>query len=536
MKRILPQSLLVLGFLLAPLLFFAQSKDKPKDHWQHLDLSSEGVFGISTEKAYQLLKNRTAVPVLVAVIDGGIDIEHEDLKEVIWTNTKEIPGNAKDDDGNGYVDDVHGWSFIGSEKGNVQFDNTELVRLLRKLKPKYESALNSTPFSPEERKEFEQYQRLITDYAAELEAAKGGFYSISLFKKTLQEILEKMGKSSPKLADFENYKATNDLESRALKAVKSSLKEDPDFEKLKKELDESFQQYDVRLKYHLNMEYDSRSMVGDDYTNSSERYYGSPDVKGPDAEHGTHVAGIIGAVRNNGKGLNGIADRVQIMPLRVVPDGDERDKDVANAIRYAVDNGAKIINMSFGKAHVWDKAVVDSALRYAQAKDVLLVHAAGNDAKNIDIAKNYPTRYYTDSTGLNVGMAAAWMEVGASGWEDDEHLVAEFSNYGKKNVDVFAPGVQIYSSIPGSAYKQINGTSMAAPVVSGLAAILRSYFPELSATAVKDLIIQSVQKVDQKVKLKAEQGASRLHFSEICVSAGVVNAAKAVEMAMKSSR
>ena len=536
MKWKLYQSLIFVCLSVLPLTFLGQSKDKPENNWHHLDLKSDGIFGISTEKAYQLLKNRTAKPVIVAVIDGGIDIEHEDLKEVIWVNEKEIPGNGKDDDANGYTDDVHGWSFIGSEKGNVQYDNTEMVRLLRKLKPTYETALNSTPFSPEERKEFELYQRLISDYMAQLEQAKAGFYSISLFKKTLQEIVDKIVTSSPKLADFEDYKAENDLENRALKAIKSSLKEEPDFGKLKEEIDETLKHYDTQLKYHLNLDYDPRAIVGDRYEDSSERSYGSPDVKGPDAEHGTHVAGIIAAVRNNGKGLDGVANQVKIMALRVVPDGDERDKDVANAIRYAVDNGAKIINMSFGKAYVWNKAVVDSAVQYAQAKDVMLVHAAGNDAKNTDITKNYPNRFYSDSTGLNMGMAQAWIEVGASGWENNEELAADFSNYGKKSVHVFAPGVQIYSSIPDSKYKQINGTSMAAPVVSGLAAMLRSYFPQLSAIAVKDLIVQSVQKVEQKVKVRGEQGNTRLIFSELCSSGGIINAQKAVEMALKTTK
>ena len=303
------------------------------------------------------------------------------------------------------------------------------------------------------------------------------------------------------------------MESRTLKAIKSSLKEVADFGKLKEEIDETFKHYDTQLKYHLNLDYDPRAMVGDRYEDNSERFYGSPDVKGPDAEHGTHVAGIIAAIRNNEKGLDGVADQVKIMALRVIPDGDERDKDVA-----------------------WSKAVGESAVRYAQAKDVLLVHAAGNDAKNTDISKNYPTRFYSDSTGLNMGMAQAWLEVGASGWENNEELAADFSNYGKKSVHVFAPGVKIYSSVPDSKYKQINGTSMAAPVVSGLAAILRSYFPKLSAIEVKDLIVQSVQKVEQKVKVKGDQGNTRLSFSDLCSSGGIINAQKAVEMALKTTK
>ena len=254
-------------------------------------------------------------------------------------------------------------------------------------------------------------------------------------------------------------------------------------------------------------------------------------MKGPDADHGTHVAGIIGANRTNRLGIKGVSDNVLIMAVRAVPNGDERDKDVANSIRYAVDNGARIINMSFGKAHSPHKAVVDSAIRYAMAKDVLLVHAAGNEAKDIDKNKNYPSKYYSDSTGLNVGAAGAWIEVGASGWKNDEDLVASFSNYGKKTVDVFAPGVKINSTMPGSKYKENDGTSMAAPVVSGLAALIRSYYPSLTALQVKDIIMESVTKVPQKVKVRDEMGKKKVSFSEVCVSGGIVNAYNALKLA-----
>lgn len=515
---------------------FAQKKEKPVANWQNLDYKTDGVFGISTEKAYTLVQKKSPQAVIVAVIDGGVDIEHEDLKARIWTNTKEIPGNGKDDDANGYIDDVHGWSFIGSAKGNVQYDNMELTRLIRKYKPKYESALNSTAFSPQERKEFELYQQLITDYMAQWEEAQNYFNNIGFFRKTLKEILAKMAVQSPSVQDFENYSPAGEVEKELIKSVKSALKDEPAFKKFYDEMEEAYKAYEVKLNYQLNLDYDSRDLVGDNYQDSKERFYGNSDVKGPDAEHGTHVAGIIGAVRNNGVGIQGVADQVWIMPLRVVPDGDERDKDVANAIRYAVDNGAKIINMSFGKSYVWDKSVVDEAVRYAQSKDVLLVHAAGNDAKNTDVAKNYPTRFYSDSTGLTTGSAANWIEVGASGWKNDETIMAVFSNYGKKNVDVFAPGVEINSTIPESKYKENNGTSMAAPVVSGLAALLRAYFPKLNAQEVKEIILKSVTKIDQKVKVKAEGGTLRVPFSEVCLTGGVVNAYRAVELAIKTSR
>ena len=512
---------------------FAQQKDTPPANWQHLDLQQNGVLGMSTDKAYELLKNKSAKPVIVAVIDGGIDTSHVDLKPILWRNEREIAGNGVDDDKNGFVDDMHGWNFIGSAKGNVQYDNMELVRWVRKLQPKYETALNSTPFSSAERKEFEFYQGLVTDYMAQLEEAKSTLSSVTYFRQILGDILSKITAKTPNIADFERYKPFSDSEEQVLKAVKDALKDDADFSKFMKELEEVYTSYTAKVLYQLNLEYDPRSIVGDDYTNASQHVYGNADVMGPDAEHGTHVAGIIGAIRTNDLGIKGVADKVQIMAIRVVPDGDERDKDVANSIRYAVDNGAKVINMSFGKPYVWNKQVVDDAVRYAQSKDVLLVHAAGNDAKNIDVAKNYPTRFYSDSTGLITGMADTWIEVGASSWKNDENLVAEFSNFGKKNVDVFAPGVKINSTVPHGAYEDNDGTSMAAPMVSGLAALLRSYFPKLSALQVKALILKSVYKVPQKVKITEDGHSVRVAFSDVCSSGGVVNTYNAVLEALK---
>ncbi|MHB1177113.1 MAG: S8 family peptidase [Daejeonella sp.] len=521
-----------------PLISFAQNsnEESPKANWQNLDLKADGVFGISTEKAYnELLKGKSSTPVVVAVIDGGIDENHEDLKKVMWINSKEIAGNGIDDDKNGYIDDVNGWNFIGSAKGNVHHDNMELVRLIVKLQPKYAAALNSTPFTQKERKEFELYKKLITDYMAKLQSAQLGLQNTTLLLKYLDEIIAKMENQNPSAEDFIAYKSANDLESEVLKFVKPELKK-RSYKDFRDELDEGFKFYDTQIKYHLNLEFDPRKdSVGDNYANSTEKFYGNNDITGPDAEHGSHVAGIIAAVRNNNLGIKGVADNVKIMAIRAVPDGDERDKDVANSIRYAVDNGAKIINMSFGKSYSWDKKVVDEAVKYAASKDVLLVHAAGNDGKNTEKDDNVPNRLYADSTGVTMGTAEGWIEVGASGWKNDEDLVASFSNYGGKSVDVFAPGVKINSTLPDSKYKENDGTSMASPVVAGLAALIRSYYPLLTAVQVKDIIVNSVTKVEQKVKIKEDGSSSRVPFSQISVSGGIVNAYNALLLAEKSN-
>lgn len=528
-------------FLLLSIPFglHAQKKDTPPANWHNLDLTTNGVLGISTEKAYDLLlKTKKSVPVIVAVIDGGVDVEHEDLKDNLWINVRDSLGNGVDADGNGYINDKYGWNFLGNANGeNVQYDNLEVTRLMREYEPKYISVLPSTSLGEQERREFEAYQRMVTDYANKLNRAQSGQISYHILKRTTDIIKTKIGKETPSRADFGKYKAQNDLEKRVLKVIKSELKDEPDFHKFYEELEEAIEYFDNQINYHLNKEYDSRPIVGDHYEDSSERNYGNPDVKGPDADHGTHVAGIIGAVRNNGLGIQGIVQDVQIMSLRAVPDGDERDKDVANAIRYAVENGARVINMSFGKSFPKDKRAVDEAVRFAMEQDVLIVHAAGNDGLDLDWNPNFPNKHFVDSLGINQGTADAWITVGATQWKNDKNLVATFSNYGKKSVDVFAPGVKIYSTMPESTYEDAQGTSMAAPVVAGLAGLIRSYYPGLSALQVKDIIMQSVTPVKHRVRVKGSDGRiKRVRMTDISVTGGVVNAYQALILAEKMAQ
>ncbi|MCT1531157.1 MULTISPECIES: S8 family peptidase [Sphingobacterium] len=525
---------LALGIL--PTLGFSQDKtSKTPENWYNLDFQKDGYMGISTEKAQELLKGKKANPVIVAVLDGGVDIQHEDLKDVLWTNPKEIPGNGKDDDGNGYIDDVHGWNFIGGKDGkNVDQDNLEVTRLIRIYEPKYISVLPSTPLSEKERREFVAYQKMITDYTTKMEEASFGKVNYGGLKTELDGIVKTIGKDVKDItkADLDAYQTTSDRQKMVIRVAKKEL-DNGSFEKFYNDVSDGVKYFTDQADFHLNKEFDPRGIVGDNYEDASERIYGNNDVKGPDAEHGTHVAGIIGAKRNNNKGVNGVADNVQIMAVRLVPNGDERDKDVANGIRYAVDNGAKVINMSFGKGYVYNKKTVDDAVKYAESKDVLLVHAAGNDAQDNDKEKNYPTKYFTDSLDAVVGEAKNWITVGATGLKQDSDLLAEFSNYGYRSVDVFAPGVKINSTIPESKYKENQGTSMAAPVVAGLAAMIRAYYPTLTAEQVKEVIMKSVTKVDQKVKVKSEGGSKRVYLDEISVSGGIVNAYKAIEEANK---
>jgi cell wall-associated protease len=572
---------LLIVFISFQLSTFAQSKDVTlPENWYNLDLTKDGYFGISTEKAYnEILKGKSPKSkIVVAVIDGGVEPNHEDLKAAIWVNEKEIPDNGIDDDGNGYIDDINGWNFIGSKKGNLAYDNLELVRIYRKLNPKYRSTIKSTKLDSVGEEEFALYNKVTSEFGKKYDDADQNFRVLSAINKVLDSVATANKKPVPSLADIESYTASDEMEEQVKKIIRTGSKRSNGFDKFYKEVKDAYRQYDIMLRYNLNPAYDQRAeLVGDNYENSRERIYGNNDVMGPNAEHGTHVSGIIAARRNNNIGINGIADNVSIMAIRVVPEGDERDKDVANGIRYAVDNGARIINMSFGKSFKWDKPVVDEAVKYAESKNVLLVHAAGNDNQNTDREDNYPNKYFetpeavayqkkhkqkindiiketpkptvqrpyngadviktikkieVDTAKFNLPHANNWIEVGASAYKSDADLKASFSNYGKYNVDVFAPGFMIKSTVPKSKYEEFDGTSMAAPVVSGMAAVILSYYPELKAPQVRDIIIKSVVKVAYKVKLKDEFETSlKVPFSELCRSGGVANLYNALKIA-----
>ncbi len=519
------KSIFFVGLIaLNPIQLWAQIK--PKANWYNLDLKQDSIFGVSTEKAYsELLKGKKAKPVIVAVLDGGVDYLHEDLKRIMWKNTKEKIGNGIDDDKNGYIDDIYGWNFLGGKSGSIEHETLEVTRLVVRDQARFVGK-NPESLNPAEKADYEQYLKNRNYVEAELGTARSNYAGILGFKSALEPVIKKIGKENPSLADFENFKPTTDIETRIKSTILSILK-DYDFKDFyENQILEGIKYYEGQIKYNYNLEFNPRTIVGDNPNDSQERYYGNADVKGPDAGHGTHVAGIIAGDRHNNLGIMGVSDQALIMAVRNVPNGDERDKDVANAIRYAVDNGAKIINMSFGKSYVWDKAAVDEAVRYAMSKDVLLVQAAGNDNKDIDVDPNYPSRIF-----LNGEIAKGYITVGASNWTNDEELKAEFSNYGKRNVDVFAPGVKINSTIPENKYKEENGTSMAAPVVSGVAAIIRAYYPKLTAEQVKEIIMKTVTKVNGNVRFLKKESPVSVPFSELCVSGGVVNAYEALKLA-----
>ena len=504
-------------------VFIPKTPERPTEDelktWPHQDLLTTGYPGISLQKAYDILKGRKSEKVIVGVIDSGIDINHEDLKSVIWTNPKEIPGNGIDDDKNGYVDDIHGWNFLG----DIAEENLEIVRIIK-------SGNTSNP----------DYQRALEKYEQEVKDANESLEYYGQLEQAIvkadQFIKNKLGKSTYTIEDLQNIAASaSDRESQdAVRLTGFLIDRFGSVEEGKTELSEGKKHYETKLKFHLNKDANFRAVLKDNPNDINDRNYGNNNVIGPVLEgslHGTHVAGIIGAVRNNGIGMDGVADNVAIMAVRAVPDGDENDKDVALAIRYAVDNGAKVINTSFGKAFSPNKQWVYDAIKYAASKDVLIVNAAGNDSKNIDVKLTFP-----DDNVNGVEYVDNMITIGALNYDYSEKLIADFSNYGKNNVDIFSPGVKIYSTVPGNKYKFLQGTSMASPEVAGIAALIRSYFPKLKASEVKQILMESgvVPYVGQVIV--GEEQKDRIPFSNASKSGRIVNAYNAVILAAKKSK
>ena len=521
-------------FAIAAILILSNSiaqKAAPKN-WHLLDPTTTGYNGISLQKAYDLAKAKKlkSKKVIVAVIDSGIDTAHEDLKSVLWVNPKEIPGNGIDDDRNGYIDDINGWNFIGGKDGrNVKENSLEGVRVYYALKPKWEGKTIADAITEAEKKELKEYERAKQKVVGEVDEMQMKQLTFMMQKITVGDsiIRKEIGKEEYTVKDLEKYTPT-DSDAKMAKGIISSISKanntsDITNKQLIEELAGELRKGENATKAPPAYRKD---IVKDDETNFEDQFYGNNDLLANTPFHGTHCAGIIAAARNNGKGIDGIADNVSIMAIRAVPDGDEHDKDIALAIRYAVDNGAKIISMSFGKDFSPEKYWVDAAFKYAESKNVLLVHAAGNDAKNVDTTYNYPNPTFADGSGR----AKNVITVGASGDKTNGGLTASFSNYGKKEVDLFAPGVSIYSTIPGGdKYGEASGTSMACPVVAGIAGLIMQYYPTLSALQVKEAIEKSA--VVSKEKVNNPETKEKVLLSSLSKTGGFVNAFEALKYA-----
>jgi subtilisin family serine protease len=511
--------------------------------WHLKDRQRDGFYGISIDKAYDFVKNKKSKTVIVAVIDSGIDTLHEDLKPVLWTNAKEIAGNGIDDDKNGYIDDVHGWNFLGGKDGrNVTKDSYEAARVYHKFKQRFQTVTDSANLTSEADKQLYAEWKRSEQQIAGGDSNNG--LELLMLKRTYaaavasDSILRKgLGKEKFSGKELEAYTPVTEEQKKGKRMLLVFFtQQEGAMDMTNEALLTDFKSYlegeEQKAEAADKAPVDYRgAIVKDNYEDFNDRFYGNNnimvDLNG--SMHGTHVAGIIGAARKNGKGVDGIANDVKIMALRAVPDGDEHDKDIALAIRYAVDNGAKIINMSFGKSFSPEKHWVDEAVKYAESKGVLLVHAAGNDGNNLDSTHNFPNPNFRTEKKT----ASNWITVGASGDPKAGGLVAYFSNYGKKEVDLFAPGVKIYSAVPGgNKYANLQGTSMASPVVAGVAAFLASYYPNLTPQQIKQVIEASAVKPAEKV---TRPGEGTVELSELSKTGGIINAYEAAVMAEKIS-
>ncbi|ASO04829.1 MULTISPECIES: S8 family peptidase [Arenibacter] len=500
-------------------LKISELTEAQKKNWGHTDLLTDTIPGMSVDKAYaEIIGNKKGEKVIVAVLDSGMDLTHEDLVDVLWVNKGEIAGNNKDDDNNGYIDDIHGYNFLG-ESYNEQL---EMARIVGKklgdasLQAKAKSDLDK------------DYQKALQN--------KGQYEQIlQAVQNADEEVKELLGKDSYTKKDLTEIKTEEETMQRNVSILMQMLSIKDTIPEVLSELKDGIKHFTDQLNYNLNVDFDGRKMVGDDPYNFDDRGYGNGNPKNrvDDESHGTHVAGIIAAKRNNGLGANGVAENVEIMSIRAVPNGDEYDKDIALGIRYAVDNGAKIINGSFGKAYSPNAEWVYDAIKYAADNDVLFVHAAGNSGEDLDDPNN--PNFPNDQINNGPEMADNVITVGALTSKYGSEMVASFSNYGLINVDVFAPGDDIYSTMPNNEYDFQGGTSMAAPAVAGVAALVRSFYPKLSASQVKAILLNSGLTTKSKVVVDGD-ASKAMDFQKISKSGKMVNAYNALIMADAVSR
>ena len=535
MKKVLIAAAFLASFSFA----FAQDKMQDNDlkTWYHKDFSTTNVYGVNTDNAYKFLESKGLKPrtIVVGVLDSGVEVDHPGLINNMWKNPNEIPNNGIDDDKNGYVDDIYGWNFIGGKTADVDADNLEVTRMVKKYQPIFEgtdSAKNKANQAkmPEEYAMYQKSKKLFDEKGSE---AKQYYHYFSGFNNAIPSIVKTLNGKTLTKANLAAIKPASQEDSRNLQILNSLVQDAGNVGKtpkeveelLRKEIEGALKHYESQATKHYNLDFDPRAeIVGDNYDNYNKKHYGNNHYEGPDASHGTHVSGIIAGLPHGNEAQYGVAHKVaKIMTVRAVPDGDERDKDVANAIRYAVDNGAKILNMSFGKAvspgkkHVWE------AMKYAEKKGVLLVKAAGNENQNIGENEYFPTNFMKQSD--EKPFVSNMIVVGAS-TNNSQNLRARFSNYNGKMVDVFAPGQEIYSTVPDAKYEYLQGTSMASPVVAGAAAVLWAYMPSLTPQQLKEALVKTVNK--STVNANVDSSAN---FDQISVAGGVIDLYKAAQYA-----
>jgi subtilisin family serine protease len=516
-------------------------------NWHWKDLAADSVHGISLQQAYKVLATlpNKPVPIIVAVLGGGIDTNHIALKNLLWTNKKEIPNNKIDDDKNGYVDDIHGWNFLGGKDGrNIDKASDEKSRIYHKYKSLYEGqVVDTNSLNKIQKIQFLTWSKTAQEIefseadAGNLEYIKMATNAIKKLGTTIIKELNDSNFTAEKLEPFQPLgRVTLEAKMAYLRTIVIlGVDKEAPYKEVTQDLDEYIAGKEKAAISKIQAPAPIREdIIKDNYFSLSDKYYGNGDITGPNAKHGTHVAGLVASIPDSNWLVQPYYPAIKIMGLRLVPDGDEYDKDVALGIRYAVDNGAKIINMSFGKSYSPEQPWVDSAIRYAAQKDVLIIHSAGNEYYDLNVKEVFPNPYSSvfNDTAKNMLTIGATSDPSISG-----SLLTDFSNYGSKIVDVLAPGDKIYSTLPGiNNYGYLRGTSMASPIVSHIAAMVRSYFPTLTAIQVKEILLQSARNTaDETTSYEVPQHEESKTLNEISKIGGIVNAANALELAKKYS-
>ncbi|WP_053002641.1 S8 family serine peptidase [Kordia jejudonensis] len=504
-------------------------------NWQHSDPSKDTISGISTFLAHDFLKDKKSKPITIAIIDSRFDITHKDLEDILWINADEIPNNNIDDDNNGYIDDIHGWNFLGNSNGKqVYRTNGEYTRLIREYKPIFDN-YKERKIPKRLRNKFDRYKSALEEYDNEIKIVDENIrYLDSLdelrikIETKLTSILPKT-KLSVKLIDSLskiNEKSIEELKIlRTLIAKEDWAKSRRDYEKLK-------------LSFLLNLDSDGRDIIGDKSDNINDTFYGNNkiyiDSSGNRHSHAIKTIGVIFAKKNSEIGVTGIIrNEAKAMILPVAPYGDTHDKDIALAIRYAVDNGADIINMSLGKEFsLYEDWVID-AIKYASINDVLIIKSAGNRRFDLDKVLNYPN----DAKNHSKEYVDNFLKVGATTNKIDSTLVHNNSSYGKKEVDIFAPGKFVFTTLNDQKYGYRSGTSLSSALVSGIAGLIRSYYPNLTASEVKQIIMESGVSYDIMVNKPSTSDKKELvPFSSLSKSGKIVNAYNALLMAEEVSK
>lgn len=510
------------------------SDERLKD-WHLKDIQLDSLPGVSLYRAYDsLLVGKKGKEVIVAILDTKLDIHHEDLKGQLWINKNEIPNNNIDDDDNGYIDDINGWNFLGnSNNEDLLYQKYSYLRVVEK----YEAFFKGKKVEDLSVKDSLLYQEYMhANKVLEVKSKKKdsdlayAVLLLNILAESKKEMLKYFSNDKYTLKDLDSL---SNLHSNNKKLQNSILRRS-NFMKYgytKEYLKEYELSVFVKYKKMLNKSYREREIQGDDPEKIKDAFYGNNILFGVvPFKHAIGVSGLLGATRNNNIGLDGFSNYIKIMPVVMVASGDEHDKDVALAIRYAVDNGAQIINMSWGKYFSLHSDWVIDAMKYAENKGVLLVTGSGNDAINNDVEKIYP-----DDNINGKEFLTNFISVGATEYNVNAQLKSSFSNYGNENVDVFAPGNNLYTTATNSTYQTGGGTSYASPIIAGVAALIWSYYPSLTVSEVKKIILDSGVKYDLIVNIGTEEKKELVPFSTLSKSGKIVNAYNALIMAEKIS-